>query len=111
MKLTEFPDEIKHFSTKLQEEMEVRDTLYSQKKEKDIEIERRVQVLDPKVVKNENQRDIARFDFRDEDYANLIEVIAEVESNIAKLKIHIQFLRDKFAVAKLELQDQISSHY
>ena len=111
MKLSEFPDEIKHFSTKLQEEIQVRDILHSQKKEMDIEIERKVQSLDPKIVKNENQRDIARFDFRDEAYANLLDVITQVESNAMQLKIHIQYLRDGFEVAKIENQGAIAANY
>lgn len=111
MKLSEFPEEINKFSLELQKSIEERDNLLVNKKAFDIEIEKRVQGLDPKICKNESQRDIARFDFRSDLYLELLAAIVEVDSEIAALKIHIQFLRDAFSVAKLELQDQISTHY
>lgn len=102
MKLSEFPEEICNFSLELQKSIEERAELLAKKEQFDIEIERQVQDLDQKVFKNENLRGIARFDFRNDLYLELLAAIVEVDSEIAALKIHIQFLRDAFAVAKIE---------
>jgi hypothetical protein len=111
MKLSELPQLIKEQALKVQELAEERDYFLTTKKEKDIEIERKVQSLDPKVIKNENQREVARFDFRDEDYDGLLGAIIYVESELAKSKIELQYLRDEFAVAKIENQGQIAAAY
>ncbi len=108
MKLEEFPGAIHEQTLAFQLAVEERDKLLDLKKEADIDIERKVQSLDSKLVKNENQREIFRFDFRDDGYRALLEEIANI---LADYKAELQFLRDSFAVAKLELQDQISTHY
>jgi hypothetical protein len=111
MKLSELPQLIKQQSLLVQELIDSRDYhLFIQKLE-DVEIERKVQDLDPKLVKNEKQRDIARFDFRDEDYSIRLDNIAALESDIAKAKIELQYLRDLFAVEKIENQGAIAAAY
>jgi hypothetical protein len=106
MKLSEFPEEINKFSLELQKEIEARDEFLGHKKAADIAIEKLVQSLDKKVCSNDTQREIARFDLRDDYYQSILSAISEADSNIAQLKIHIQFLRDSFTVAKLELQER-----
>jgi hypothetical protein len=106
MKLSEFPEEINKFSLELQKEIEARDEFLNHKKAADITIEKIVQGLDKKVCSNDPQREIARFDLRDDYYESILGAISEAESSIAQLKIHIQFLRDSFTVAKLESQER-----
>lgn len=111
MKLFEFPLVIKDVSLKLQNEIERRDEFLSHKKAADIAIDKIVQSLDKKVCANDRDREIKRFELRDDYYQSVLDAIAGSESVIAVLKIELQYLRDSFAVSKLELQDQISTHY
>jgi hypothetical protein len=109
MKLSELPQLIKERALEVQSLIEDREYLLTNKKELDIQIERQVQSLDPKVYKNENMRDIARFDLRNQEYRDVLLAIARIETALACTKIELQYLRDEFAVAKLELQDAIAS--
>ena len=111
MTLSELPRAIKDQSVMIQQITEVRDCLLNQKKRMDIEIERKVQSLDSKLVKNENQRDIARFDFRSDAYNSLLDDLAKTEHELAVAKIHLQYLRDMFAVEKIENQGAIAAAY
>jgi hypothetical protein len=109
MNLSEFPTLIKSQSLKIQSLVEIRDRLMDTKKEMDIEIERKVQALDPKVFKNETLRDIARFDHRTDQYNDLLIDIINVDSDIAVERIQFQYLRDEFSVAKIEHQGAIAA--
>ena len=111
MELSKFPQAIKEQALEIQRLSEIRDRFITEKKEEDIKIEKLVQGMDPKLCKNENQREIARFDFRTVQYNEILANIIEVESHLAAAKTELQYLRDEFSIAKLELQDQIITHY
>jgi hypothetical protein len=78
MKLSKFPTLIQNKSLQVQSLIEMRDRFLVSKKEMDIAIERIVQQLDPKVFKNENLRDIARFDHRTDGYNDLLDDITGI---------------------------------
>ena len=111
MKLSELPLEIQRQSLIIQDISREITELLSSKKEMDIEIERKVQSLDPKVFKNENQREIARFDLRSDGYKTLLADIVNAEADLAEAKIQLQYLRDMFAVEKIENQGAIAAAY
>lgn len=111
MKLFEFPLVIKDVSLKLQNEIERRDEFLSHKKAADIAIDKIVQSLDKKVCANDRDREIKRFELRDDYYQSVLDAIADSESVIALLKIELQYLRDAFSVAKIENQGEIAAAY
>ena len=99
MQLSEMPEAIKRQADLVQQITEMRDSYLNQKKRQDIEIERIIQAANHK---NELQRDIARFDLRDDTYKDLLSIIQKVEHNLAVAKIELQYLKDTFEVLKLE---------
>ena len=99
MQLSEMPEAIKRQADLVQQITEMRDSYLNQKKRQDIEIERIIQAANHK---NELQRDIARFDLRDDTYKDLLSIIQKVEHNLAVAKIELQYFKDTFEVLKLE---------
>jgi hypothetical protein len=103
MNLSELPELIRLKSLYIQGCIEDRQELLNQKEELDIEIEEQIQAAG-KSLANEKARDVARFRMKGEDYKKIEGAIAVIDSEIAKAKIELQYLRDMFAVEKIENQ-------
>ena len=105
MNLTELPTLIKAQALEVQRLSEKLEQSRWHKKLADIEIEKQVQVLDKKVCSNENQRDIARYDLRDNAYNALLAAIVREESQLAAAKIELEYLKNEFEVAKISYEN------
>lgn len=101
MNLTELPTLIKNQALEVQRISEQLEQSRYHKKLADIEIEKQVQALDKKVCSNEDKREIARYDLRDNAYNDLLAAIVREENKLAAAKIELEYLKNEFEVAKI----------
>ena len=78
----------------------------------DVEIERLVLKLDKKEFPNEKARDVFRHDCRSKgDYKVVVTSVTDMLYAVKVAELELQYLRDSFSVAKLDLQDAIAATY
>ncbi len=106
MNLTELPNLIKAQALEVQRISEQLEQSRYHKKLADIEIEKQVQSLDKKVCSNEDKREIARYDLRDNNYDALLSIIVREENKLAAAKVELEYLKNEFEVAKISYENQ-----
>jgi hypothetical protein len=106
MNLTELPNLIKAQALEVQRISEQLEQSRYHKKLADIEIEKQGQSLDKKVCSNEDKREIARYDLRDNNYDALLSIIVREENKLAAAKVELEYLKNEFEVAKISYENQ-----
>lgn len=119
IKLEEYPGLIADKSTEVLRLKEYLKKIQDGLAAAEIEIEREVLLLDKKAYPNEAARDVYRHDRKALNampipgwgltYQELLKPVNEQTIAVKQAEIELQYLRDSFSVAKLQLQDAIAS--